>query len=147
MLSEHRMNGEGGLAMMLNGSETCSGVCDDSTTRGPDGQRIGLATQHSDSREPRPSGKATASNLRMLVEWQQYKCALTGRGLTPEDAQADHIIPLCDGGTNALDNIQIVCREANMAKSTLSQSQFLRLCRDVVACHSTPPGSRVPFGG
>ena len=62
-------------------------------------------------------------------------CALTGRPIdlmNSRSYQLDHIIPRSKGGSNTLDNCQIVCREANQAKSDLSLDEFVNLCRDVV---------------
>lgn len=67
-----------------------------------------------------------------LLERQEFKCALTGRKLTPEDCSLDHIVPVSQGGNHTLDNVQLVCVEANMAKGTLSMQRFISLCRDVL---------------
>ena len=83
---------------------------------------------------------ATAKVLLKLMEAAgcregEMRCALTGRVLTPETVSLDHIVPLSRGGGSTLDNIQFVTREANQAKSTMSQEEFIELCRDVVKTH------------
>src|SRR6185369_4194391 len=48
-------------------------------------------------------------------------CALSGRHIDyaqPDTYQLDHIISSSRGGSNELDNMQICCREANLAKHT-----------------------------
>ena len=83
---------------------------------------------------------ATAKALLRLMEAAgcregRLRCALTGRVLTPETVSLDHIVPLSKGGVSTTDNIQFVTHEANQAKSTLSQEEFIKLCRDVVKTH------------
>ena len=64
-----------------------------------------------------------------------FPCALTGRPLDfnkPETYEYDHIIPTSRGGDNTIDNLQIVCPEANRAKQNLTDEEFLDLCKEVV---------------
>ncbi len=68
------------------------------------------------------------------------KCYLTGRDIDlsqPKTYHLDHIIPVSRGGDNSLDNCNIACKEANMAKSDLLLSEFYQLCQDVVKNSST----------
>lgn len=73
-----------------------------------------------------------AQDLWYLLESQSFKCALTGRPLSPETASVDHIIPVSKGGENAASNLQIVERKVNSAKGTMLQDEFIQMCRDVV---------------
>ena len=73
----------------------------------------------------------TQSDIMAMIEEQQYRCALTGRELTPETCALDHKQPLAKGGTNEIDNLWIIHHEANAAKGTLSVSEFVSLCCDV----------------
>ena len=75
----------------------------------------------------------TIQQLLSLVEGQGYRCAMTGRPLTPETASVDHIIPCRRGGKRAIENIQIVHKDVNRAKGTMEIGEFVSLCRDVVA--------------
>jgi len=82
----------------------------------------------------RPKGsKSTvrASDLMAMLEKQEYKCALSGRPLTPETASIDHILPICKGGDHELANLWIVDSTLNRSKHTLTLDEFVELCRDV----------------
>ncbi len=68
-----------------------------------------------------------------LLSWQDYRCALTGRQLSPEEASLDHIVPVRDGGEHVIENTQILHRDINRAKSILSNEEFIEMCRDVVS--------------
>jgi len=74
----------------------------------------------------------TGSQLAALYHRQRGRCALSGRRLTRENMQIDHVVPLAGGGWRGLENVRWVCKEANTAKWTLSDAEFIALCRDVV---------------
>lgn len=77
---------------------------------------------------------AGARQLVALLEAQDYRCALTGLPLVPGDnASLDHIVPRAKGGGHALDNLQWVLTEVNLARRVLSVEEFVALCRAVVA--------------
>ena len=64
-----------------------------------------------------------------------FQCALTGRPLqwnNPEDYQYDHIVPIARGGDNTLNNLQLLCTDANQAKGHLTDEEFIDLCKEVV---------------
>ena len=62
-------------------------------------------------------------------------CSLTGKRIDlmkPKTYQLDHIVPRSKGGENTLNNCQLVLKEVNLAKHTLSSEEFVKLCREVV---------------
>ena len=64
-----------------------------------------------------------------------FPCALTGRPIDfnkPDTYEYDHILPIARGGDNSLDNLQIVCPEANRAKGMMTDQEFIELCKEVV---------------
>jgi 5-methylcytosine-specific restriction endonuclease McrA len=73
-----------------------------------------------------------ASDLREMVESQGYLCNLTGRPLTPKVASVDHCLPLSRGGTNEPHNLQVLHKDVNFAKGTMTTSEFIELCTEVV---------------
>jgi 5-methylcytosine-specific restriction endonuclease McrA len=75
----------------------------------------------------------TEEILREMWLKQNGKCALTGRSMNIEDADLDHIIPQSRGGLATLDNLRWTWRRANEAKGNMTDSEFLDLCRDVIA--------------
>jgi CRISPR/Cas system Type II protein with McrA/HNH and RuvC-like nuclease domain len=76
--------------------------------------------------------KVTAKRLRRLLEKQGYKCFFSGRPLEPNTASVDHLLPVSRGGTNTIDNVCVVHMDINRAKGTLTASEFIGLCREVV---------------
>jgi len=73
----------------------------------------------------------TAKMIMRLVEQQAFRCALSGRELTPETASLDHIVPLSRGGNHELSNLWAVDHQANSAKGTMTVDEFISLCREV----------------
>jgi hypothetical protein len=77
------------------------------------------------------SQSATASQLMKKIKSQGFRCALSGIKLTPETSHQDHIVPLSNGGTNHIDNIQWLDARVNKAKGTMSQAEFIQMCHQV----------------
>lgn len=62
-------------------------------------------------------------------------CYLTGRKIdltNPKTYQFDHVVPRSKGGSCDLDNLGITCKEANMAKGTMTVDEFVMLCKEVL---------------
>jgi len=88
---------------------------------------------------PRPSGRVTTGNVLQLLEFQRHCCALTGRPLEPSTASLDHIVPVRCGGAHAIENTQVLHKDVNRAKSTMTNDEFIQLCCEVVG-YSTSRG-------
>jgi 5-methylcytosine-specific restriction endonuclease McrA len=67
-----------------------------------------------------------------ILKSQGYRCALTGRRLTPATAALDHIHAISRGGTHQTGNIQILHKDVNRAKATLTNEEFIDMCREVI---------------
>lgn len=80
---------------------------------------------------PRPQGGVSTANVLQLLRHQEYRCALTGRKLTPSTAALDHIVPVKRGGEHTIDNSQILHKDVNRAKGSLTAEEFIGLCREV----------------
>jgi hypothetical protein len=75
--------------------------------------------------------------LELLWAVQGGKCALTGWDMTMELGrgmiQTNCSIDRIDSNIGyEVGNVQLVCRAANVAKSNMTQSDFLAMCRSVV---------------
>ena len=78
------------------------------------------------------SGPVSTNNVLQLLEYQGYRCALTGRELTPETAALDHVVPVRNDGEHVIENTQVLHKEVNRAKGSLSNDEFIALCHEVV---------------
>jgi len=86
-----------------------------------------------DHPEPCLSGPVNTRNIVKLIMHQNQRCSLTGRRLIPDDMALDHIIPVCRGGEHEMENVQVLHKQVNRAKGTLTNEEFIALCREVVA--------------
>lgn len=81
--------------------------------------------------------KVVAGIIESLWRAQGCRCALTGAELTPgaKSASLDHIIPVARGGRSDAENLRWVSLPVNVAKSALSDEDFVAMCRAVVKHH------------
>ena len=60
----------------------------------------------------------TWSVLRLAaLQRDAYRCAVCGRIVAGRDAHVDHVIPREEGGADALENLQTLCREHHGIKT------------------------------
>lgn len=81
----------------------------------------------------KPCGTVSTNNVLELLKYQNYRCALTGRMLTPNTAALDHIIPVHRGGKHVIVNTQVLHKDVNRAKGSLSNREFIRMCHEVLS--------------
>ncbi len=81
--------------------------------------------------------KVTTGNVLNLLATQEYRCALTGRELTPETASLDHIVPIRCGGEHVIENTQVLHKDVNRAKGSRTNIEFVGLCREIVRYMNT----------
>ncbi|MBX3723924.1 MAG: hypothetical protein KF713_18905 [Turneriella sp.] len=84
------------------------------------------------SMEHKPVYKFAAKDFYSLLDKQNYRCALSDRELTPENTDAEHILPLDSGGTHTPDNICLIVRDAARLKRHLTELQVVELCFDIL---------------
>lgn len=96
--------------------------------------RMGVADMRElrGSQTPTSNETATVTKLMEQLERQDYRCALSGVQLTPDrKTQLDHCVPVADGGTHDISNLQWVDENVNRAKGTMAQDEFIQMCRRV----------------
>ncbi len=98
----------------------------------PSAPRATAVHPEGETERTRPCGPVTTGNILQLLEYQHHRCALTGRLLTPETASLDHIVPVRCGGEHVLENAQVLHKDVNRAKTTMTNGEFIQLCREVV---------------
>lgn len=62
-------------------------------------------------------------------------CYLTGRIIDLDNSESyslDHIVPYHISADNSIDNMAVVCKDANFSKSYLTVKQYLDLCKEVL---------------
>jgi len=74
-----------------------------------------------------------ATDLQSLLKSQEGRCALTGFPLEPPFIELDHIVPLGQGGSTELENMQLMLPIVNRIKAHLRQDELFAFCRLVVA--------------
>lgn len=96
-----------------------------------------------DSGIPRVRGGESTQQLKIYARklawiWirQLGRCAISGRKLTTDNAQVDHILPSSRGGGHEVSNLQWVHTDVNYAKRNLLDSEFIKLCREVTKYQS-----------
>ena len=72
--------------------------------------------------------------IGLMFQWikQRGRCALTGVKLD-RTANADHIVPVCKGGTDNSNNFQWLTPEANHFKGSLTVEELAHMCRLVLS--------------
>ena len=75
----------------------------------------------------------TLEELKLLWKRQGEICVYSGREIVLGlNAHIDHRIPVADGGSGRIDNLQFIDGDVNHAKRALDECSFLRLCADVM---------------
>ena len=97
---------------------------------------LGLSELPNPAADVNAQERISASHLRRLLEQQRYRCAMTGRQLTPSTASIDHCVPIARGGRHSPDNLQIVHKDVNAAKNTMTPEEFVAMCVEVAKYHA-----------
>lgn len=73
-------------------------------------------------------GSFSKEEIADLYELQDGRCAACTARLSSK-YHIDHIVPLANGGTNYIANIQLLCAPCNLSKGARSNDDFLRALR------------------
>lgn len=65
---------------------------------------------------PRWGGRRTQALKDQLLLRDGHTCQNCGRGVTRPEAHTDHKVPRAMGGSDTLENLQILCSTCNLAK-------------------------------
>jgi 5-methylcytosine-specific restriction endonuclease McrA len=85
-------------------------------------RRIAKTLQYQARRAVFGNGKQSVEESILNTLGVEAKCNFCG---TEEELCVDHMTPLSRGGTNTLDNLQILCRPCNSSKSNKTMEEFL----------------------
>lgn len=71
--------------------------------------------------------------LEYIGGWET-KCYLTGRpiDLRKDNYELDHVVPIAKGGSCELNNLKVVCKDANQSKHDMLLEDYLQLCKEVL---------------
>ncbi|WP_032929062.1 HNH endonuclease [Leptospira santarosai] len=84
------------------------------------------------NKESQVAYKFTAEDFYRILNNQEKKCMLTGRELTPENTNAEHILPLRRGGKHEKNNICLVVEELSKLKRYYDEEEIVRLAADII---------------
>ena len=69
------------------------------------------------ARKQQAEGEFTNQEWQALMAYYNHTCLCCGKGEPEIQLTPDHVIPLAKGGSNAITNIQPLCRSCNCAKA------------------------------
>ena len=78
-------------------------------------------------KERRSRKKFDTSDFKSIGERDGFNCAFCG---TYEDLEVDHVIPVSKGGSNDLDNLQLLCKTCNTSKGA-KPNELAKLEREI----------------
>lgn len=70
-------------------------------------------------------GSHTSAEVKLLIEKQRNKCAVCFTDIS-ERSHIDHILPLALGGSDNIENIQLLCPSCNLQKGAKDPVDFMQ---------------------
>lgn len=62
---------------------------------------------------------------RQVFNRQSGRCSMCGQKMQYTNFTVDHIVPISNGGSNSLDNLEAMCYMCNHMKDNYSKEDFL----------------------
>lgn len=75
------------------------------------------------SEPSKPSKRQSISKKKLIAVMQNSNSACVACGFT-QDLHVDHIVPLSRGGTNDLENLQMLCSRCNLSKGAKTMEEW-----------------------
>ena len=100
----------------------------------------------SDERRIKPTKRVTWPQglKRELMRRQDNTCVYCGYRRIGSSLDIDHVVPVARGGSNDIDNLQVICRRCNQRKGVQTDQEFrARYSRLVPPTPLTPPNRRI----
>ena len=72
------------------------------------------------------AGSHTAEDVKRLWEMQKGKCGCCQADLEKAGSHVDHVVPLAGGGSNGVENLQILCPSCNLKKGAKHPIDFMQ---------------------
>lgn len=76
------------------------------------------------ARKKANGGNYTSEQIRQMRLAQAGICAYCGLQYNPDDLQIEHIIPVCQGGSNDISNLCLACVPCNCSKKGRTPEQW-----------------------
>ena len=96
-------------------------------------QVIDLQTNKQVKNKSKSKRKTFPANERVAVYSKgKGKCAICGKFVSFDDFTIDHIIPLAEGGTNKIENLQCTCKSCNSLKQNLLPDDLMKKLTEIV---------------
>jgi 5-methylcytosine-specific restriction endonuclease McrA len=91
-----------------------------------------------ESRDPDRFFSKEYKYKKLVTQWSplkkkkvHFECALSGKEITEDNSAADHIHPHDFTGETALKNLQVLAKDVNARKGTMSNDEYLDKYRDM----------------
>ncbi len=88
-----------------------------------------------------------AKTAYLIRSRDNFVCQACGKNVRGKENHIDHIVPVDFGGTNELDNLQLLCKACNLGKKNLYKEQDKALMKKIFASTSSKERLRLFFEG